>query len=418
MKLAIIADDFTGSNDTGVQFAKKGLKTVVTTKINEVSDTLATNDVLVFDTESRFDTDSTAYEKVHRVAKLLKKKGTRLLYKKIDSTFRGNIGSELAGIMDGFGSSLMILIPALPSNGRKTVGGNVLVHDMMLHETEVANDPKTPVNESYIPDIISKQTKKQVKVLSKSNTNYKLDGIHAEAELCRKEGIEILVIDAETNDDLVMLSEAISRIKGSYILAGTAGLAEFLTDAYELKEIKPILSILGSVSGITRKQIEYASYRSKMDIVDFPAENMFDTDKIETLVTDVINLIKCGKNVAIRTAKDESSVEDARLVAHKKGMNDTEISEHIAITLGDVTKLILNESCHLLGGIFITGGDTLIKIASRLGIEGMVINDEVLPAIPIGRFIHDQYNNIDIVTKAGAFGSEEALSQIIDYMEC
>ncbi len=47
------------------------------------------------------------------------------------------------------------IVPALPSNERITKNGNVYVKGQLLAETEVAEDPKTPVKESYIPAIIS-----------------------------------------------------------------------------------------------------------------------------------------------------------------------------------------------------------------------------------------------------------------------
>lgn len=78
----------------------------------------------------------------------------------------------------------------------------------------------------------------------------------------------------------------------------------------------------------------------------------------------------------------------------------------------------MNEASQYLSGVFITGGDTLIKIANELKVEGMVISEEVLPAIPLGKFIHNKYNDINIVTKAGAFGSEDAFSNILDYLRC
>ena len=38
MKFGVIADDYTGANDTGVQFVKKGLKTIVLTQMEKVRD--------------------------------------------------------------------------------------------------------------------------------------------------------------------------------------------------------------------------------------------------------------------------------------------------------------------------------------------------------------------------------------------
>ena len=52
VKLLIIADDFTGALDTGVQFAKRGIRTqVFTTYDIEDTDLKPETEVLVVDTE-------------------------------------------------------------------------------------------------------------------------------------------------------------------------------------------------------------------------------------------------------------------------------------------------------------------------------------------------------------------------------
>ncbi|MGI3452807.1 four-carbon acid sugar kinase family protein, partial [Citrobacter arsenatis] len=51
MKMIVIADDFTGSNDTGVQLAKKGARTEV--MLTPAQKPSRRADVLVINTESR-----------------------------------------------------------------------------------------------------------------------------------------------------------------------------------------------------------------------------------------------------------------------------------------------------------------------------------------------------------------------------
>ena len=54
VKLLMIADDFTGALDTGVQFAKKGICTQIFTKQKlEKNDIKEETEVLVVDRESR-----------------------------------------------------------------------------------------------------------------------------------------------------------------------------------------------------------------------------------------------------------------------------------------------------------------------------------------------------------------------------
>ncbi|HPT13135.1 MAG TPA: four-carbon acid sugar kinase family protein, partial [Bacteroidales bacterium] len=54
-KILIIADDLTGAVDTGVQFRKKKLKTLVVTGSENIGRNFRVADVVVVDTESRFD---------------------------------------------------------------------------------------------------------------------------------------------------------------------------------------------------------------------------------------------------------------------------------------------------------------------------------------------------------------------------
>ena len=79
-KIAIIADDLTGSNDTGLQFSKKGAKTGVVINFSNIDKTLKELDVVVVDTESRFDSKETAFEKVYSISRTLTEKGVLLIY--------------------------------------------------------------------------------------------------------------------------------------------------------------------------------------------------------------------------------------------------------------------------------------------------------------------------------------------------
>ncbi len=99
-KVLVVADDFTGANDTGVQFSKRKLKSIVITNKDNISKSLNDCDVLVIDTESRFDDKEKAYNKTFEIGKIVKAKNIKCIYKKLDSTFRGNIGGEISGLMD------------------------------------------------------------------------------------------------------------------------------------------------------------------------------------------------------------------------------------------------------------------------------------------------------------------------------
>ena len=121
-KLWIIADDFTGALDTGVQFAARGASVRVLPWGDPPEDG-ADAQVLVIDSESRHLSPEAARRAVFRLASLAKERGVSFLYKKTDSALRGNIGSELAAAMEAMGGERLAFVPAYPRLGRTTRGG-------------------------------------------------------------------------------------------------------------------------------------------------------------------------------------------------------------------------------------------------------------------------------------------------------
>ena len=84
----IIADDFTGANDTGLQFARRGIPTRVQIKNARAIDERYS---LVVDTESRNTDGRHAQQLVEASLAALDLKDFSVIMKKIDSTLRGNI---------------------------------------------------------------------------------------------------------------------------------------------------------------------------------------------------------------------------------------------------------------------------------------------------------------------------------------
>ena len=87
----------------------------------------------------------------------------------------------------------------------------------------------------------------------------------------------------------------------------------------------------------------------------------------------------------------------------------------IASFLGEIARFAVQET--VVTGILLTGGDTAIKAVECLGVSGTLIQDEILPGIPYGHFIEDQYKNVIIVTKAGGFGEEDAIVKVLNFLK-
>jgi 2-keto-3-deoxygluconate permease len=418
-KLLIVADDFTGANDTGVQFSKRHLRTIVITNNDHINKSLEDCDVLVVDTESRFDNKDTAYRKTYKIGKLVKAKNIKYIYKKLDSTFRGNIGAEISGMMDSLEINHAIIVPALPSYGRITKNGNVYVKGVLLAETETANDPKTPVRESYIPRIISHQTDKKIDIISYNEVISGEQSLIQRVQQLFKNGIQMIVIDAQEKEDLALIASAITTIKEKVLFVGSYGLAEHLPKYFDIKkEKKSNIIVAGSVSEVTRKQIDYVIEKLPVTLIDVEIGKLFTRElhKEKNRIIDVIKVSsKKGEDIIIRSASSKAIVTKSFEKGQEYGLDRFKVSEAIASFLGEIARYIIQEI--KINGILFTGGDIAIKAAQCLNISGTIIQDEILPGVPYGYFVEEQYKNIIIVSKAGGFGDEDAIFQVLNFLK-
>ena len=86
-KFLMIADDFTGAGDAGVQMSKNGIEARIAFDTDGIDPTQS----YVIDSESRNIPAQDAYEKVKSIYQDMEAYHFDHYYKKIDSTIRGNI---------------------------------------------------------------------------------------------------------------------------------------------------------------------------------------------------------------------------------------------------------------------------------------------------------------------------------------
>ena len=120
LQCLVIADDLTGACDAAVPFALRGLGVRVSLDFQGVFGRI---DVLAISTESR-DGDLASFRKALDRLPALR---PRILFKKIDSTLRGNAGPEVAAALDAFGCHVAVVTPAFPAMGRVVEAGYLRV---------------------------------------------------------------------------------------------------------------------------------------------------------------------------------------------------------------------------------------------------------------------------------------------------
>ena len=138
-----IADDLTGALETGARFAEYGFPATVTTCHAFQSEPSA--GVHVVDTESRHLPGQEAAAIVRALGEAARRYDPWLIYKKTDSTLRGNIAAEVRALHEVWPERGIDYQAAYPALGRIVRKGKLLVHGVEVHRTAFAFDALNPV---------------------------------------------------------------------------------------------------------------------------------------------------------------------------------------------------------------------------------------------------------------------------------
>ncbi|MGI6705712.1 MAG: four-carbon acid sugar kinase family protein [Clostridia bacterium] len=388
-----IADDLTGANDTGVQFTKRGIPTEVIFDSRAIIESSS----IVIDTESRNETSSQAYDKVKRmVATILDNHSFDLVYKKVDSTLRGNIAMEVKAIDELYQPERIIFAPAYPDNNRTTVNGVHHVDGVPLRYTEFARDPQKPILEDRLQKIMMES-------LGEDSYHFDLDSLYRKEEL--PQNPRLFSFDVSENADLRRIVRMALKAPKRTFWVGSAGLANAILD--ELYPAPPVLAMAGSVSDITRMQVEYASSNGLQLIRLDMASMIKDEQMMEAIVAETLESLKNGQDTLLSSALGYEDLEKTLEAGRERGIAYGEISRYVQHILGEITHRVIGLTD--ISGLFLTGGDTAAAVFQSLQASGSVIIEEILPGIPMAVLKGGPYGGLKVITKAGAFGSRNAI---------
>jgi len=260
VRVAVIADDLTGANATGVLLGKSGLST--STLLDRDNISRLDCDCLICPTDSRGLGGASAYDRVYQTANLLKSPGIRLYSKRVDSTLRGNLGAETDAMLDALGKDwIAVAVACFPRAKRVTVGGRLLVDSVPLHLTEAASDPKNPIDTPVVEDIFRKQTKYGTRTVYIEDVSKGPAHLAKVVEKAAGESIRILIFDAISPVDLDTIACGAAQSGVQFVAvdpgAFTTACAKVLVKggAAEAMPKKKILSVVGSVNGGASAQV-------------------------------------------------------------------------------------------------------------------------------------------------------------------
>lgn len=402
----IVADDLTGAADCAIAFAKVGLETFVIW--NEVGE--SNGPVMALNTDSRsLSPDNAACRQVTGLA--ARHRPGMLVYKKIDSTLRGQPAAELAAMCDflatgrGGRAPMALVAPAFPGTGRSTENGSVRIAGCALEETPVWAGDHT-YRSAHLPDILA-HVGMPSEVLPLAVIRRGIDATAAALADARARGVAAVVCDAVEESDLATIAAASLPVADELIWVGSGGLAIHLARLVGNADTpapavtapslgRPVLVIVGSVAEASRRQAAYLVEQGLAHPLDIGAADLFAgpcSHRWREIRDDAALHLDAGQDVVMLIAAD----------AHP----DLSRGGELAALFAELVVPILPAA----GGLVMTGGDTASAVLTRLGVHALRLVAEVEPGVPLGITVGPVA--LPVASKAGAFGDEATLARCV-----
>ena len=412
-KYIVIADDLTGSNATCSLFKKIGLRAASILKLQ--GDINYDVDVISYSTASRGLDKEEAYNKVSEAIKILKNKDVLVYNKRIDSTLRGNIGTEINAMLDNLEDDrIAVVIPSYPDSGRIVVNKTMLVNGVLLENSDAGKDPKTPIKTSCVESLIQKGIKYSSTYFTLSDIEQPIEEIVKKIQEAIKKS-RVLIFDAVNNEDIIKISKAIINSDINIITVDPGPFTLYYSKELQKKNHleKKILMVIGSVTATTKKQIEYILQEENIFLVKMKVEDFFEKETCLKEIERVISFIKKGivsYDLFLVTTSPIGDEKKADLQKLAENLNTTveEISKIIANTLTETVVKILKET-EKFEGVYSSGGDITIALLEKLKAIGVEIREEVIPLAAYGRLIGGDFPNLKLVSKGGMVGDEKTI---------
>ena len=412
-KYIVIADDLTGSNATCSLFKKIGLRAASILKLQ--GDRNYDVDVISYSTASRGLDKEEAYKKVSEAIKILKSKDVLVYNKRIDSTLRGNIGTEINAMLDNLEDDrVAVVVPAYPDSGRIVVNKTMLVNGVLLENSDAGKDPKTPIKTSCVESLVQKDIKYSSTYFTLSDIAQPIEEIAKKIQKAIKNS-RVLIFDAVNNEDIIKISKAVIHSNINIITVDPGPFTLYYSRELQKKNHleKKILMVIGSVTPTTKKQIEYILQEEDIFLVKMKIEDFFEKESCSKEIERVISFIKKGitsYDLFLVTTSPIGDEKKADLQKLAENLNTTveEISKIIANTLTETVVKILKET-QKFEGIYSSGGDITIALLEKLKAIGVEIREEVIPLAAYGRIIGGDFPNLKLVSKGGMVGDEKTI---------
>jgi len=408
-----IADDLTGANEIGIILAEHNRKTFILSEQlrgEDIESFVDHYDGLVINLGSRNLDGKDAYERVKVFLSCSPKIRDRLIYKKIDSTIRGNLVEEIDAILDLKFVDMIFFVPALPKMQRVTVGGYHLVNQVPINKTQYIGGVKS-AKMSYLPTLIGETSKYKVDKIPLQVVQSGCKEIIKYTKACYKKGARIMVGDACMDENLRIIRDTILDIDLNILPVGSAGLFRQFFPPGNFLNTYPCLIVCGSLNEVTRAQAKklMAEYRTKNIELNLPQIFKNKDSELRKVVEVGSSILNKGHDLILSTPENGYHPSSAMELGEQNYIA-TEIDRFLSIA---VRKIMEGQK---VSGLILTGGSTSSGVIHDLKATGIKIKKQLSSLIPLGTLKGGPFDGLPVVTKAGGFGEEDVLIKAVNYL--
>ncbi len=406
IEVAIIADDLTGAADTAIQFSRVGAPVLLVShqRLPAGRREFPAGTLAVY-TDSRHLPPAEASARVGRAGLAIKELAPGLIYKKIDSGLRGNIGAEVSALTASLGCEGAFLAPAFPAQGRTTRHGVHFVRGIPVAASEMARDPVSPVQESRLARLVARQTTDPVGRIEVTELGAGLEPLRAAVNHLWQQGRRLIVFDATIQRHLELIARLARRHFPQALLAGSAGLALALAQCLTAgKEPPPdrggtasrLLFVCGSGSEVLTEQVEALVAQAGVP------RRLLEPRQPGTGPGEPADggMSLAGGAAILQLAAFAGEGPQAC------GRPASEACRGLALAAAEAIRQ------HRPEVLFLCGGDTAAGVLDALGATGVWLQSEILPGLVKGRIRGGDCDGLLVITKAGAFGERDTLVQL------
>ena len=415
--LGCIADDFTGATDLANNLVRAGMRCVQTIGVPDGGAAVQA-DAIVVALKSRTVPAAEAVEQSLAALRWLQAQGVEQIYFKYCSTFdstpEGNIGPVTEALLDalhGPGQGFTIACPAFPVNQRTVFKGHLFVGDMLLSDSGMRHHPLTPMTDANLVRVMQAQTRRKVDLVAQDVVAAGPQAIRERFAALQAEGVGVAVVDAVSNEDLMLIGQALAGMPlvtaGSGIAIGLpqnwpqlqARGADVRADALPpARGAQAVVS--GSCSVATNAQVLHFKQSGRPSLAIDPLAIAAGEDVAAQALAWAEPLLASGPVLFYATAEPSA----VRAVQEKLGV--ARAGEMVEHTLSRIAAGLVQRGVRQL---LVAGGETSGAVVQALGVQRMAIGPQIDPGVPWtsvdtplcpGEQVH-------VALKSGNFGSTD-----------